>query len=67
MSNQDSRGRKLRIRSVCERYDISRRTVYRLIDAGKLNARKLGSITLIDQAEADQLFNNLPTIKSVSA
>jgi excisionase family DNA binding protein len=53
---------KRRIKSVCEKYDVSRRTVYRLIAAGKLTARKLGKITLLDEAECDQLFNSLPKL-----
>jgi excisionase family DNA binding protein len=56
----DQVSRKLRTRSVCERYDISRRTLYRLIAARKLTARKLGTITLLDEAECDRLFANLP-------
>jgi excisionase family DNA binding protein len=52
--------RKLRTRTVCQRYDISRRTLYRLIARGKLTAVKLGTITLLDETECDRLFNNLP-------
>jgi excisionase family DNA binding protein len=68
MTDPVSSGRKLRTRTVCQRYDISRRTLYRLIAAGKLTARKLGSITLLDEAECDRLFNSLPPadIKSVA-
>jgi excisionase family DNA binding protein len=68
MTNLVSGGRKLRTRTVCQRYDISRRTLYRLIAGGKLTARKLGAITLLDADECDRLFNSLPPadIKSVA-
>jgi excisionase family DNA binding protein len=60
--------KKLRTRTVCERYDISRRTLYRLIAKGKLTATKLGSITLLDEQECALLFNSLPAadIRSVA-
>jgi excisionase family DNA binding protein len=64
----DQISRKLRTRTVCERYDISRRTLYRLIARGKLTATKLGSITLVDEQECRQLFDSLPAadIRSVA-
>jgi excisionase family DNA binding protein len=63
----DQVSRKLRTRSVCERYDISRRTLYRLIAAGKLTAVKLGAMTLLDETECDRLFNSLPPADIKSA
>jgi len=64
----DQISRKLRTRTVCERYDISRRTLYRLIARGKLTATKLGSITLVDEQECRRLFDSLPAadIRSVA-
>jgi excisionase family DNA binding protein len=60
MSERISGGRKLRIKAACAKGGFSRRTAYRLIAAGKLTARKLGHITLLDEDELDQLLASLP-------
>jgi hypothetical protein len=55
-------GRKMRPKQWCEKYQQSPQTLYRLIRAGKITARKLGASTLIDEAESDAYFESLPMV-----
>jgi excisionase family DNA binding protein len=44
----------------CLTYGIGRTTAYRLIDAGELEARKVGRRTVIDAASAARWYASLP-------
>ena len=42
---------------------VSRMTIYNLLAAGKLHARKLGNRTLLDAADVRRYFETLPTYR----
>jgi len=58
------RRRAFSVRGFCEAYDISDSLAYELIAEGKLQARKMGSKTLIDVTSAEAWFDALPAFKS---
>lgn len=45
------------IREVAQSTGLSRATIYRLVAAGKLRTRKVGSRTIVPRAERDALAN----------
>ena len=47
----------LSVKETCMLLGASRWTIYRLIDNGKIRAAKLGTRTLIQRAEINNLFN----------
>jgi len=47
----------LSVTDACELYGISRFTVYRLIDSGKIAAGKIGRRTIIPRSEFTKLFS----------
>jgi len=49
-----------------KRYGISRSTAYREINAGRLEARKRGSRTIITSAAAQAWLDSLPALKPKS-
>lgn len=49
------------IRSACETYKIGRSSIYQLLKAGTLRARKFGTKTLIDDASLREWFESLPS------
>jgi hypothetical protein len=57
-------GRKLRPKQWCEKYKRSPQTLYRLIAAGKIIARKDGASTILDEDQSDAYFNSLPVVDS---
>jgi len=48
----------------CERFDQSRSSAYREINAGRLAAKKRGARVLIERAEARRWFSNLPKFEA---
>ena len=50
------------IHAVVQRLSVSRPTVNRLIAAGKLKARKLGSRTIILESDLLDYINRLPVV-----
>jgi len=48
------------IKSVMERYNISRATLYRLIGRGEIEAVKVGAATRIKMSSVEEYFANLP-------
>lgn len=53
-------GKMLTILDVCERLTINRRTVYRWLDTGNLQAVKVGRVWRIDSDELDRFVAALP-------
>jgi len=51
----------LSVERVCERYDIGRTQLYRLLNDGAITAVKFGRRTLINVASADAFFAALPS------
>ena len=51
----------LSVERVCERYDIGRTQLYRLLNDGAITAVKFGRRTLINVASADAYFASLPS------
>jgi len=59
----------LTVNQFVQLYSVSRSTLYRLLSAGELKSRKVGSRTYIATQDADDWINNLPsgvTEKAVS-
>jgi excisionase family DNA binding protein len=56
----DSRPALLPLKVACQYAGFGPTTAYKLIAAGKLDARKLGGKTLITTASLDALIANLP-------
>lgn len=48
------------IKSACETYNIGRTSLYELLKAGTLRARKFGTKTLIDDASLREWYDGLP-------
>jgi len=48
------------IEQFCERYAVSRSTVYRLIEAGNISLIKIGRASRIRLADAERWASNLP-------
>ncbi len=46
----------IRIKNACTQYDVSRSTIYRAIDDGKITPRKLGGCTFLSVQQLDSLF-----------
>ena len=44
----------------CARYSISKTSLYREVNAGRLKLRKFGSATRIARADAESWADNLP-------
>ena len=59
--------RAFRIEEFAHRNSISRAQVYIELKAGRLNARKVGSATLITTEDENAWLNALPTMKSTAA
>jgi hypothetical protein len=59
--------RAFRIEEFAHRNSISRAQVYIELKAGRLNARKVGSATLITIEDEDAWLRALPTMKSTAA
>jgi excisionase family DNA binding protein len=57
----------LTIERACERYDIGRTLLYRLLNNGAITAVKLGRRTLINVASADAYFVSLPSYDGAAA
>jgi excisionase family DNA binding protein len=57
----DEPSKYLTIEQSCGRYCLGRTTIHSLIKSGEIVTRKLGSKTLIDRADADRFFENLPS------
>jgi excisionase family DNA binding protein len=49
------------IQSACETYNIGRTSLYELLKAGTLQARKFGAKTLIDDASLREWYDSLPS------
>jgi len=52
--------RLLKIDAFCERYGVSRPTVYREVNAGRLILRKRGASSLIHEDDAEAWAKSLP-------
>jgi excisionase family DNA binding protein len=52
----------LRVNEACATLGISRSKIYEELAAGRLEARKAGSCTLIPMASINAWLNNLPTL-----
>ena len=48
---------------ICRRYGVTRRTVYRWIDSGKLKAKRAGKRLYIDPVEASRLAERIDPLK----
>ncbi len=59
--------RAFRIDEFAHRNSISRAQVYIELKAGRLNARKVGSATLITTEDEDAWLHALPSMKSTAA
>jgi hypothetical protein len=59
--------RAFRIEEFAHRNSISRAQVYIELKAGRLNARKVGSATLITIEDENAWLSALPTMKSTAA
>jgi hypothetical protein len=59
--------RSFRIEEFAHRNSISRAQVYIELKAGRLNARKVGSATLITTEDEDAWLRALPSMKSTAA
>lgn len=57
----------LSIPQFCERFSLSRSTVYRLLATGKLRAIKVGKLRRIRGAEADRWLESLDPSESRAA
>lgn len=55
-----------RISAACRALSISRSALYRELAAGRLEARKAGTITLIPAASVDAWLANLPSLPAAS-
>ena len=66
MENSQAK-RSFRIEEFAHRNSISRAQTYLEIKAGRLNARKVGSATLITIEDEDAWLNALPPMKSTAA
>lgn len=53
-------GNMLTILDICERFKVNRRTVYRWLDTGDLQAVKFGRVWRIDADELDRFLAALP-------
>ena len=51
----------------CRKYGIGRTAFYEEVTAGRLKAKKRGTRTMIERAEARRWFANLPPLKSRAA
>lgn len=49
------------VREFCERYSVGRTKAYELLNANEVEARKVGSRTLVTRQSAERWFENLPT------
>ena len=49
------------IRTTCERFGFGKTTAYALLRDKKINAKKLGSKTLIEFASVDEFLTSLPS------
>ena len=68
MDNQSTaQKRAFRIDEFAHRNSISRAQVYIELKAGRLNARKVGSATLITTEDEDAWLRALPSMKSTAA
>jgi hypothetical protein len=68
MDNQSTpQKRAFRIDEFAHRNSISRAQVYIELKAGRLNARKVGSATLITTEDEDAWLRDLPSMKSTAA
>jgi hypothetical protein len=59
--------RAFRVEEFAHRNSISRAQVYIELKAGRLNARKVGSATLITIEDENAWLSALPTMKSTAA
>jgi hypothetical protein len=66
-SGQTVAKRAFRIEEFAHRNSISRAQVYIELKAGRLNARKVGSATLITIEDENAWLSALPTMKSTAA
>jgi hypothetical protein len=64
---QTTAKRAFRIEEFAHRNSISRAQVYIELKAGRLNARKVGSATLITIEDESAWLSALPTMKSTAA
>ena len=67
MDNHSLPKRAFRIDEFAHRNSISRAQVYIELKAGRLNARKVGSATLITTEDEDAWLSALPSMKSTAA
>jgi excisionase family DNA binding protein len=51
------------VEGFCERFGIGKSTFYEELNAGRIEARKVGSKTLIPAAAAEAWLSNLPRAK----
>jgi hypothetical protein len=66
-TGQTTTKRAFRIEEFAHRNSISRAQVYIELKAGRLNARKVGSATLITTEDEDAWLRALPSMKSNAA
>jgi excisionase family DNA binding protein len=57
----------LQIDAVSDRLGVGRTQVYKLIRAGKLDARKLGARTVVMEDSVDRVLESAPRIEPKSA
>lgn len=48
------------IKEFCERYSVGRTKAYELFNANEVEARKVGSRTLVTRRSAERWFDSLP-------
>lgn len=50
------------VRRFCEKFDVSRATFYREVQAGRIHPVKIGRSTRITQAEVDRYLESLSSV-----
>ena len=57
--------RLMRVREACEYVSVSRNTLMKLIEDGKVTAYRQGGLIMVDQDTLDRYFESLPRIPPV--
>jgi excisionase family DNA binding protein len=59
--------RYMSLNGACEYGNFKRTFAYKLIESGKITARKLGKRTLIERASVDRFLRSLPKLQAKPA
>jgi len=64
MQQETTPGGAMTVAEFCASYNIGRTFLYQQIKEGRLAARKAGTRTLIERAEAERWLRSLPAMES---